>query len=152
MAGRKDDPFHVAMPDGESLLLTRLRSRVLLERCARERSGQDVLVVTHGEFIEALWSELAHMSTEEHREFFQAAEHDIQNCQVVEFAAEDPGTGEWLGKFRWVRSSCPHAGCFGIWSKFERRRFSPSQLLEIAEQCPPLGLDPRGLADGGSGE
>lgn len=52
---RHRDPLHAPMPDGETLLQTRTRTRVLLERVARENPNQRVLVFSHGEYIEALW-------------------------------------------------------------------------------------------------
>ena len=80
---RQRDPLHAPMPDGEPLLETRTRTRVLLERVVRENPGQRVLVSSHGEYIEALWSEIGHFSTEKQRDFFRSADGDIRNCQVV---------------------------------------------------------------------
>ncbi len=37
---RQRDPLHAPMPDGETLLQTRTRTRVLLERIARENWGR----------------------------------------------------------------------------------------------------------------
>jgi broad specificity phosphatase PhoE len=137
---RERDPLHMPMPDGETLLMTRLRSRTLLERCSREFSGKRVLVVTHGEYIEALWSEVAHFSTETQRDFFNSEKGDLRNCQVVEFAGEDPSTGKWEGKLRWVRSSCPQANSFPDWSPIERTKFSPEELMEHVKRYPRLDL------------
>jgi len=135
---RQRDPLHAPMPDGETLLQTRTRTRVLLERIVRESRGQRVLVFSHGEYIEALWAEVGHFSTEAQREFFQTPVGDIKNCQVVEFTSRDPMSGEHRGQLRWVKSSCPHAGLAGSWSEFQYQKFSPEERLATVERYPHL--------------
>lgn len=127
MALRQRDPNYCPMPDGETLLETRLRSRELLNGLGRY-SGRDILIVTHGEFAEALWSEIVHMSTERQIDFFSSRDGKIGNCQVIEFSAEDPETDEWNGKLRWVTSSCPHEGKAGNWKRLQSEVFLPAQL------------------------
>lgn len=138
MQHRQRDPLHAPMPDGETLLETRTRTRVLLERVVRENPGQRVLVFSHGEYIEALWSEIGHFSTEKQRDFFRSADGDIRNCQVVEFSSINPDSGSPRGQLRWVRSSCPHAQVVGAWSEFSYQKFTPEELLAGVEQYPPL--------------
>lgn len=128
---RMRDPLHTPMPDGETLLETRHRSRELLDRAAREFSGLNVLVISHGEFIEALWSEIAHMNTERQLTFFHSPAGDIKNCQVVEFGS----TERCLDS---VRSSCPQAGINGEWEEIERISYSPLDLIEQVERYPNL--------------
>ncbi len=138
MGLRRRDPLHAPMPEGETLLQTRTRTRVLLERIARENRGQRVLVFSHGEYIEALWAEVGHFSTEAQREFFASPGGDIRNCQVVQFSSLDPTTRERRGQLRWVKSSCPHASVTGDWSEFQYQKFSPEELLATVEQYPHL--------------
>lgn len=138
MSNRKRDPLHNPMPDGETMLNTRLRSRDLLDRCAREFSGQRVLVFSHGEYIEALWAEIAHMNTERQLQFFHSPEGDIKNCQVVEFASVDPMSQEQSSGLRWFRSSCPQADIYGHWQGIPRPTFKPSELLAQVERYPNL--------------
>lgn len=135
---RKRDPLHVPMPDGETLLEARARSRILLERASREFSKKKVLIVSHGEFIESAWSEIAHLSTHQQLEFFHSDAGNIRNCQVVEFSAENPLTSEWRGKLRWVRSSCPHEKVEGVWSEISYRRYTPAELLKEVSRYPNL--------------
>ena len=135
---RQRDPLHAPMPDGETLLQTRTRTRVLLERITRENRGQRVLVFSHGEYIEALWAEVGHFPTETQRDFFTTPAGDIKNCQVVEFSSLDPMSSERRGQLRWVRSSCPHAGISGEWREFQYQQFTPEELLSTVEQYPHL--------------
>ena len=137
---RQRDPLHAPMPDGETMLATRTRTRVLLERIVRENAGQRVLVFSHGEYIEALWSEVGHFSTEDQRAFFKTPEGDIRNCQVVEFGSRDPQSSEPRGQLGWVRSSCPFVNVQGDWREFEYRKFTPEQLLHSVEEYPHLPL------------
>ena len=141
MKNRLRGPLHNPMPDGETLLDTRLRSRELLDRCAREFTDKRVLVVSHGEFIEALWAEIAHMNTERQLEFFHSDAGDIKNCQVVEFSSVDPKTDENTGKLRWVRSSCPQAEIFREWVPIERIKYKPADLLEKVGRFPRLEFE-----------
>lgn len=140
MRDRKRDPLHVAMPDGETLLAARHRSRELLDRVARQDGGKKVLVFSHGEFIEAIWAEIGHMNTERHTTFFQSKEGDIKNCQIVEFSSVNPADSEYLGKLRWVRSSCPQAGIYGEWAAIERKGHSLDDLEKEVSRYPHLDL------------
>ncbi|MCB0340021.1 MAG: histidine phosphatase family protein, partial [Bdellovibrionales bacterium] len=135
---RKRDPLHVPMPDGETLLETRSRARILLDRAARQFAGQRVLVFSHGEYIEAVWAEIAHMPTEEQLEFFHSDAGDIKNCQIVEFGSDGPSQATYDGKLRWVRSSCPQAEIFGDWAQILPKLFTPAQLLETVDKYPNL--------------
>ncbi|MBN8549870.1 MAG: histidine phosphatase family protein [Deltaproteobacteria bacterium] len=138
MSYRRRDPLHIPMPDGETMLETRNRSRELLDRAAREFGRKNVLVFSHGEYIEAIWAEIAHLNTERTLEFFHSPEGDIKNCQVVEFAAVNPTDGEYTGKLNWVRSSCPQAGIIREWEAIRRLRHSPADLLEEVQRYPNL--------------
>lgn len=138
MKYRERDPLHNPMPDGETLLETRHRSRELLDRCARHFSGQRVLVITHGEYIEALWAEISHMNTERQKEFFSSPAGNIKNCQIVEFASVHPESGESTRGFQWSRSSCPHAEIEGSWDTIERVSFTAKELLAQASCYPRL--------------
>lgn len=129
---KKRDPLHTPIADGETLLEARNRTRVLLERVARQYSGKNVLVFTHGEYIECLWSEIAHMRTEEQVEFFAGEGGDIKNCQVVEFESNLDG------KISNVRSSNPHLGEEGKWHKLEKKSFTPEELLKEVTSYPSM--------------
>lgn len=138
MKYRNRDPLHNPMPDGETLLATRLRSRSLLNRCAREFEGKNVLVVSHGEYIEALWAEIAHMNTERQIDFFHSEAGDLKNCQVIEFSSIDPDSQEPCGWLNWVRSSCPQAGIYTSWKEIERHKFTPEELMAQVGKYPRL--------------
>ena len=138
MAEIKRDPFHARMPDGESLLATRLRSRLLLERF-KQQPDNSLLVFSHGEFIKSLWAEIAGRTTEQHQAGFVARHRKVGNCQVVEFAygVVDSPNGETSG-FTAVRTSRPHDEIFGEWEGIEATVFSPEDILAHIEKYPSL--------------
>lgn len=137
---RSRDPLHAPMPDGESLLETRHRSRELLDRCARHFAGKRVLVISHGEFIEALWAEVAHMNTERQIDFFSSEKGNIRNGQVVEFSSQQPTDSQPSPRLQWIRSSSPSHQVLGDWGVIERNTFSPSELLQQAARYPQFSL------------
>jgi broad specificity phosphatase PhoE len=101
-------------------------------------SGKRVLVISHGEFIEAIWAEIAHMNTEYQVGFFADAKRKIANCQVVEFSTRDSSQENESPRLQTVRSSTPHREQFGGWEVIERVTYSPEQLLAQAERYPRL--------------
>lgn len=129
---KKHDPLNTAMPDGETLLNTRLRARVLLERCARQFTDKKVLVVSHGEYMECVWSEISAMRTEAQVKFFESPAGDIKNCQVVEFVSKPDKNG--VNKFNKYRSINPFFGIERGFKTIKRETLTPSQILEEVSQ------------------
>ncbi|MEK2647365.1 histidine phosphatase family protein [Bdellovibrio sp. BCCA] len=85
---RKIDPYNSCMPNGEHILITKLRARTLIERLVRG-GYENVLIVSHGEFIESFISEICKMRTEKFKEFFHDSQvGDIKNCQVITVLSE----------------------------------------------------------------
>ncbi len=131
---KKRDPLHTPFPDGETLIQARLRTRTFLDRCSRQYSGKTVLVFTHGEYIECVWSEIANMRTEQQRTFFNSPDGDIKNCQVVEFESVN-------GKLDKVKSSNPFLDEIGDLKKIEKRTFTPKELLNEVRTYPSILTD-----------
>lgn len=127
---KKKDPLHFPMPNGETILETRNRTRTFLDRLSRQHSEQNVLVFSHGEYIESIWSEIAHFRTETQRSFFKTSDGDIKNCQVVEFSSDSEG------KLKYVKSSNPYFGYYGKKTKIESSDLSIDELLEEVNQYP----------------
>lgn len=129
LVAKKRDPLYFSMPHGETMLEVRTRTRVLLDRCARQFAGKRVLVISHGEYIEAIWSEIAKLRTETQKKFFESPAGDIKNCQVVEFKSDSQRLDE-------VRSSNPELKILGDWNKIARETLTPAQLLEEVNEYP----------------
>jgi broad specificity phosphatase PhoE len=119
---KKRDPIYFPMPDGETLLETRTRSRTFLNRCSRQYGDKKILVITHGEYIESIWSEIAHFHTETQKEFFESHKGDIKNCQIIDFESKN-------GKFHSVSSSNVSLNIFGEKEVLEKTTYSPKEIL-----------------------
>lgn len=132
------DPYNTSMPNGETHLEGRARSRILQERISREYSGKKVLAIAHGEYIKDFWAETGHFSTEYYQDFFNSDAGTVWNCQVIEFTAADPASGEWDGHLRWYKSSCPCSDVKGEWTPFEYQKRNPDETLEAVKHYPRL--------------
>lgn len=126
---KKRDPFNFPMPDGETLLQARNRSKSFLDRSSRQWSDLNVLVVSHGEFIESIWSEIGKFRTETQIEFFSSPEGDIKNCQVIHFRSNH-------GKIDEVKSSNPYLKEFGSFKKINKEKLTVSKLFEEVNLYP----------------
>jgi len=124
---KKRDPLFFPMPDGETISETRNRTRTLLERCSRQFEDKNVFVITHGEFIESLISEVFHFRTEQHVSFFESDLGDIKNCQVFEIRSID-------GKFKLFRTSNPYLKEFGDWKEIPKSKVKIEDLLKEIDQ------------------
>lgn len=131
LKNKKRDPLHFTMPDGETLLETRTRTRVFLDRCARQFGDKKVLVVSHGEYIESIWSEIAHLHTENQKEFFESHQGDIKNCQIVDFESKN-------GKFHTVSSSNASLGIFGEKEVIKKYTYTPQEILDEVKKYKKL--------------
>ena len=135
LEAKKRSPLHAPFPNGETLLQVRTRSLVFLNRCSRQYEGKNVLVFSHGEYIESIWSEIADMRTEEQKRFFESETGNIKNCQVVEIRSDEKG------KLSQFKTSNPHLGEEGIWTTMTKTTFSPDELLEEVETYPHMLKD-----------
>lgn len=135
--GKKRDPLNFAMPAGELLVATRQRARQFLTRLASRHSGQHIIAFSHGEFIEALWAEIFHMSTEDQREYFAGPEGNIRNCHVIQFREYTDSSG--VSTFRELRQCNPYANRYDYWDwkPIVRKMFTAQDLLSSIERNYP---------------
>jgi broad specificity phosphatase PhoE len=139
------DPLYWAPPAGESIAnVSENRVSRFFDTLHRENGGQDVLAVTHGEFIWASRLTLERWSDEE----FMARDSDpnerIHNCMTVHYTRVNPETGEVASSLRWVRKAWPiietNASGGPIeymyvtpWEHFERPYYTNEQLAAKVE-------------------
>lgn len=102
------DPLYWAPPAGESLAnVSENRVRSILNTMHRENEGDNVLMVTHGEFIWATRLTLERWSDEEFMLRDSDENERIHNCMVVHYTRIDPNTGVQAAKLNWVRKAWP---------------------------------------------
>lgn len=139
---KSKDPIYWAPPAGESIAsLAENRVRNLLNTLHRENSGDDVIVVTHGEFSWAMRMVLERWSDEEFLKNDKDPYHKIHNCSVIHYTRINPETGVEAKKLSWVRRAYPVIDKFSgkshmeltDWHYFDRKRLTNEELLVVAE-------------------
>lgn len=138
---RDSDPLYWAPPAGESIAnVAENRVRNILSTLHRENPRENVLMVTHGEFMWATRLVLERWSDEEFLDRDADRSEMIHNCTVLQYTAVDPCNPEKVHeKLNWVRRSWPArvdgewTMFVGEWEEFGRKYFSGDDLLEKVE-------------------
>jgi broad specificity phosphatase PhoE len=122
--------------NGQSLADLILQLRFLLDTLHRECADGQVIVVCHGETMEAFWVLLERLSEEEHRVWSQS-EHPydrIHNGQVIHWTRRNPNTGKVGPHLGWRRSVCTTdlSLCDPAFKAVRRPRYSNDGLLALA--------------------
>lgn len=140
---RRKDPLYWAPPAGESIAnVAENRVRNMLSTLHRESSEDNVLVVTHGDFMWSTRLVLERWSDEEFLRYDKDQEMTIFNCTVLHYTRVDPDTGEIAPWVRWVRAAHPFCDrTTGVWrmveqpwQRFDRDYLSNEDLLAVAEE------------------
>lgn len=138
------DPLYWAPPAGESIAnVSENRVGRFFDTLHRENGGDDVLAVTHGEFIWASRLTLERWSDEEFMKRDSDPEERIHNCMTVHYTRVNPETGEVASSLRWVRKAWPVieknadgevVGYMHVtpWVHFERPYYTNEELAEKA--------------------
>lgn len=137
---RDHDPLYWTPPSGESIANTaENRVRNLLSTMHRENAGDNVLLVTHGEFIWATRLGLERWSDEEFMKRDDDPAERVHNCTVLHYTRINPETGDVASKLRWVRRAWPvemngeWTMKVNPWEEFDRPYYSNAELLAKAE-------------------
>ncbi|OLT55041.1 phosphoglycerate mutase [Corynebacterium sp. CNJ-954] len=140
---RRKDPLYWAPPAGESIAnVAENRVRNMLSTLHRESSEQNVLVVTHGDFMWSTRLVLERWSDEEFLRYDKDPEMTIFNCTVLHYTRISPDTGGVAPWMRWVRAAHPFCdkttGQWRMveqpWQRFDRDYLSNEELLAVAEE------------------
>ena len=139
-AYRDSDPLYWAPPAGESIAnVAENRVRNILSTLHRENARENVLMVTHGEFMWATRLVLERWSDEEFLARDEDKSQTIHNCTVLQYTAVSPEDGKVSDKLTWVRRSWPvqvdleWTMYVADWEPFDRRYFTGEELMEKAD-------------------
>ncbi len=140
-AYRDSDPLYWAPPAGESIAnVAENRVRNILSTLHRENARDNVLLVTHGEFMWATRLVLERWSDEEFLERDGDRDQMIHNCTVLQYTSTDPDNRNNVrDKLNWVRRCWPvcvdgeWTMFVGEWEEFDRKYFTDGELLARAE-------------------
>lgn len=139
--------FYTPTPNGESIanICDRLRNNII-DTLHRECSGQQVIIVSHGDLMQAFRVIFERMSADQYHELDQnnPTHFKIGNCQIMHYTRVDPDDpNHILPHLGWVRSVNPwdpkYAG--HDWRLIERHRYSNAELMALAERYQRLVND-----------
>jgi broad specificity phosphatase PhoE len=140
-AYRDNDPLYWAPPAGESIAnVAENRVRNILSTLHRENARDNVLMVTHGEFMWATRLVLERWSDEEFLDRDADREQMIHNCTVLQYSSTDPDSRNNVrDKLSWVRRCWPvlidgeWTMFVGGWEEFDRTYYTGRDLLDKVE-------------------
>jgi broad specificity phosphatase PhoE len=147
---KKVSPYYWRPPGGESLVDVCARVRLWLDTLHRECSGKDVIVVCHGEVIEALRIELERMVEHDYVEMRKLNDpvNKIENGQLIHYTRQTtptsgiPGPHETVAldnylthkrDIKLIEDNQQWKVEVGQFQPITRSLYSPQQLLDIAE-------------------
>jgi broad specificity phosphatase PhoE len=137
---------------GESLA-TGVRARVEFVMESLHRRGDrnnNVIAVTHGEFIRVAQFVIERMSPD----YFNLTDADprykVENTMVIEYTRQNPEhPAEIRDQYHWRRATCPwdesKSWFNGEWIEFYTKKHSDEELLSFAEAHPRFFADERVL-------
>lgn len=134
------NPWYARMDNGESMPDVYARFRSMQETLHREREGQRVLIVAHGDFINAARYGIERMTPEEWELLDEDPRYSLKNCTILEYSRINPENPEDVReKLHWRRYTYPNAPALspdgGNWIELAaRRRYTGSELLEQADK------------------
>src|SRR5690606_26135830 len=98
LADREITPYYWRPPNGEALVEVVARLRPILSALHRECQGKRVVIVCHGEVMEAFRMELERLSEHGYLEWEEQKKVDptqkIGNCQILHYSRRDPRSPE----------------------------------------------------------
>lgn len=130
---RKENNFHWIPQNGESIATTFERAANFIHRVLDTPTKNDVVIVTHGEFMWAvrmIFNEITIPEYEILRE-----EKSIYNCQITEFSHPINNT-----KYHWVRHYVPSTPDYHNWirKEIEQKYYTNNDLAKIIKYYPRL--------------
>lgn len=143
-AEKAANPWYTRLDGGESMPDVYARFRDFQGTLHREQADKRVLVVSHGDFINAARYGIERMMPEEWEHLDSNSNYTIRNCTILQYSRVNPfDPSDVREKIHWRRYIYPDAvhesPDGGEWVELsERRRYSGTELLSQAEQSPNL--------------
>ena len=137
------NPWYIRLDGGESMPDVYARFRDFQATLHREQADQRVVVVSHGDFINAARYGVERMTPEEWEALDENKAYTIRNCTLLHYTRVNPiDPGDIRDKLHWRRYIYPdnpsESPDGGQWVELsERRRYSGSELIEQANKTAP---------------
>jgi len=139
---RKATPLYWRPLNGESIADTCTRVRDLFATLHREVPEGRVIVVCHGEVMEAARVLLERLTPDEYAAWTDSKDpaDRIHNGQVFHYTRRDPVTGAISKHLNWKRSICTSdlSLCDPSWRTVTRPVFDNQALLDIVQRTPRI--------------
>lgn len=130
---RDRDPLYWAPPAGESIEdVAENRVRNILSTLHRENARENVIMVTHGEFMWATRLVLERWSDEEFLARDEDKSQTIHNCTVLQYSALDSEKLNYVRRCYPVQFKGEWTMHVGDWEHFDREYLTNEQLLAKA--------------------
>lgn len=137
-------------PQGGESLATGVRARVEFVMESLHRSGNlnNVVAVTHGEFIMVAQFVIERMTPDQFNERDEDPAFKVENTMVLEYTRQNPkDSTDIRNSYTWRRATCPwdetRSWAGGEWVEFHTKKFSDDELLTFAETHPRFFSDER---------
>jgi broad specificity phosphatase PhoE len=137
-------------PLGGESLATGVRARVefVMESLHRRGDLDNVIAVTHGEFIRVAQFVIEKMTPDQFNDMDADPAFKVENTMVLEYTRVNPeDASDVREQYQWRRATCPwnerKSWNGGDWTEFHTRKFSDDDLLSFAETHPRFFNDER---------
>lgn len=143
VAEKLANPWYIRLDGGESMPDVYARFRDFQATLHREQADQRVVVVSHGDFINAARYGVERMTPEEWEVLDENAVYTIRNCTLLHYTRVNPDDPtdirDKLHWRRYVYPDVPHESPDGgQWIELsERRRYTGAELLNQADTAAP---------------
>jgi broad specificity phosphatase PhoE len=145
MEAKRRDPYTWQPPGGASMIQVRSAVNIFLNLLHRDFDGKRVIVVTHGEVMDAFRMTLEDLSIAEYNRIKQSQnpKDHTHNCQIHHFTRRqdphDPLDTNLTVFLGWVRSIFPLDPKLSTnsWKRIERKLLSNDELLASLDPTRP---------------
>lgn len=135
---KESDPLYWMPPSGESIAgVADTRAANTISRLHREHAGENVVMVTHHDFILAMRLVLEHMTDGEFTRGVLDDTLHVENGSAIWYSRVNPDNGQLSSKIEYYKVITPecHNGEWvnveGPWVKINRGKYTNEQLLEL---------------------
>ncbi len=136
---KRQNPWYIRLDGGESMPDVYGRFRDFQGTLHREQGGKRVIVVSHGDFINAARYGIERMTPEEWERVDTDKRYTLKNCTILQYTRVNPkDPSDVRDKLHWRRYTYPgepqNSPDKGQWVELpERRRYTGDELLKQAE-------------------
>lgn len=142
IAEKKANPMYVRLDGGESLMDVNGRIRDMQGTLHREHPNGRVMMVTHGDFMNAWRYEVEYLLPEQWEAMDRDKANTFRNCALLQYTRVDPSDPTHIDShLRWMRfvyTAEPDQSPYGgQWTEMaKRRRYTAEELLSQVEMAP----------------